>query len=161
MRFWDRPIVPNAELRELLVASIPTYPDFDLIKDTNLEHNRKYWRSDKNKSRNADAVVIRKTGDEAKTSFFKVMTPDKLSIICEHVGSKLNTFENNITSSSLFACLQKMVMLPMSQDEKVLSDRLKDLEEEVKNCSLKDAIEKALADSENRLKPPFDALDEP
>ena len=54
-----------------------------------------------------------------------------------------------------------MVMLPMSQDEQVLSDRLKDLEEEVKNCSLKDAIEKALADSENRLKPPFDALDEP
>ena len=40
-----------------------------------------------------------------------------------------------------------MVMLPMAQDNGALGDLLEELLEEVKNTSLKDAIEIALADS--------------
>ena len=40
-----------------------------------------------------------------------------------------------------------MVMLPMAQDNGGLSDLLEALLEEVRNSSLKDAIETALADS--------------
>ena len=61
--------------------------------------------------------------------------------ICQHVSSKLANYENFITSTSDFACLQKMIMLPTSENMQVLSDNLQAIFEEVKSSKLKDAIE--------------------